>query len=169
MEQGRTIRLPVGVQAQLHDIEQLRHALPEGEELPIERIAEHFQVSQQRAQELLDLTCQAIHSLDAACYGQEHDLELEHATSAQQPSPEAQVETQNLREQLFCLLHTLDERERTILILRFGLSGEQPRTLEQCSTILGITRERVRQLEVRAIPKLRAMAEARQLHDYLRA
>lgn len=167
MEQARTIRLPVGVQEKLSTIEQLRRSLPEDEELPLEYIAEHLSIKPKRAQELIDASSLVVQSLDAPNYGPERDLE--HALEAHVPLPEAKAEAADLRWHLLCLVHTLSARERTILTLRYGLDGEGERTLEECSHVLGLSRECIRQIEARAMPKLRAMAEERQLRVFLSA
>lgn len=169
MEQSRPIRLPVGVQQQISTIEHLRRALPEEAELPLARIAEHLQVSLERAQEVLDASALVTHSLDAQSYGPDRDLGLEHALEAQVPSPEAEVEARDLRRHLLSLIQVLTPRERTILTLRYGLDGAGERTLEECSQQLGLSRESIRQIESRAMPKLRALAEQRQLRAYLQA
>jgi RNA polymerase primary sigma factor len=71
------------------------------------------------------------------------------------------------REQLNCLLNTLTHRERTVLELRFGLGGDEPRTLEEVGQTFGVTRERIRQIEVKTLNKLKSYREAERLRDYL--
>ncbi|MGM0819155.1 MAG: sigma-70 family RNA polymerase sigma factor, partial [Actinomycetota bacterium] len=72
-----------------------------------------------------------------------------------------------LREQLAGILHTLSEREREVIRLRFGMDGAPPRTLEEVGAEFGITRERVRQVEAKTLSKLRHPSRARKLRGYL--
>ena len=84
-------------------------------------------------------------------------------------APAEEVERGSLREQLECVLEELSERERGVLRLRFGLGPgqDQPRTLEEVSRVYGVTRERVRQIEAKALRKLRRPDLSRPLQDYL--
>lgn len=72
-----------------------------------------------------------------------------------------------LKEEFERLLNVLDEREREIIKLRYGLEGLEPKTLEEVGEMLGISRERVRQLEQRALKKLKAVALKKHLQDFL--
>ena len=74
---------------------------------------------------------------------------------------------ESLHKELSNLLNVLDEREKTIIKHRFGLDGEEPKTLTEVGELLGISRERVRQIEQRALKKLRALAMKRHLKDFL--
>ncbi|MCX8085104.1 MAG: RNA polymerase sigma factor RpoD/SigA [Calditerrivibrio sp.] len=80
---------------------------------------------------------------------------------------EDEVINQTLKDTLYSLLQELDEREANILRMRYGLDGETPMTLEEVGNILNISRERVRQIEVRALNKLRKKAVRKRLQDYL--
>jgi RNA polymerase primary sigma factor len=72
-----------------------------------------------------------------------------------------------LREQLFDVLDTLTERESKVLILRFGLEDGRPRTLEEVGEIFKVTRERIRQIEAKALRKLRHPTRSKKLKDFL--
>ena len=81
--------------------------------------------------------------------------------------PEESVEQIMLRNQLDELLEDLKDREKEILILRFGLRDGQPRTLEEIGTLYNLTRERIRQIEAKALRKLRNPVRSKKIKDYL--
>ncbi len=82
-------------------------------------------------------------------------------------SPVEETNRELLREQLRSTLSSLDEREQEVLMLRFGLDGQEPRTLEEVGNVFGVTRERVRQIEAKALRKLRHPTKSQSLKDYL--
>ena len=77
------------------------------------------------------------------------------------------MSVQLLKEQVEYVLGTLDERERTVLQLRFGLEDGRSRTLEEVGRVFGVTRERIRQIEAKALKKLRHPTRSRRLRDFL--
>ena len=83
-------------------------------------------------------------------------------------SPEEAAEQVLLRDALVAALNTLTERERTVLILRFGFDGGQPQTLEQVGQYFDVTRERIRQIETKALRKLRHPSRAKLIQGYQR-
>ena len=83
------------------------------------------------------------------------------------PMPSDSASQQMLKEQMEVLLETLESRERQVIELRFGLVDGQPRTLEEVGQAFGVTRERVRQIETKALRKLRHPVRSRKLRDYL--
>jgi RNA polymerase primary sigma factor len=84
-----------------------------------------------------------------------------------QPTPYDQTSRVLLKEQLEEVLATLNDREKKVLIMRFGLEDGRPRTLEEVGRAFGVTRERIRQIEAKAIRKLRHPSRAKKLKDYL--
>ena len=82
-------------------------------------------------------------------------------------TPEANIESVMLREHIDVLLQDLKDREREVIILRFGLRDGHPRTLEEVGKIFNVTRERIRQIEAKALRKLRHPSRSRKLRDYL--
>lgn len=167
MEQSRMVRLPIGAQEQIQDLHELQQE--EQGDLPLEMIAERLSISGKRAQDLL-IASQPIHSLDAPAFGEQGDLDVGHLLESPTPTPHDHIEALDLRQQLFALLQTLRRpRDRQIMILRYGLDGQRERTLEEVGKQLHITRERVRQIEMRVLLELRQEAEARQLQEYLSA
>jgi RNA polymerase primary sigma factor len=81
-------------------------------------------------------------------------------------SPEETATDRVMKAEILSILDTLQPREKEIIVLRFGLGDDQPHTLEEVGRIMGLTRERVRQLEARALKKLREPEAARQLMAY---
>ncbi len=165
--QGRVIRLPVGAQEQiqdLHEILQNTHEDP-----PIPAIAERLSLSIKRVHELL-IASQQIYSLDTPTFGEHDDLEIGHLLESSVPTPQEHIEALDLRQHLVALVQTLRRpRDRQVIILRYGLDGKGERTLEEVGQQLRVTRERIRQIETRALLELRQEAQARQLQEYLSA
>jgi RNA polymerase primary sigma factor len=166
-DQGRTIRLPVHVAEQVRRLLRSRRALAQklNREPTIHELVHESGLPEQRVQDLLELVDDPV-SLDVpvgdgeSLYG---DL-IEDMNSAQPEEKTSQV----LRaKELATALAKLNPRMRRVLALRFGLDGEKPQTLEEVGAGLGITRERVRQLEARALRELRTAAPDLEL--YLRA
>jgi RNA polymerase primary sigma factor len=166
-DQGRTIRLPVHVAEQVRRMLRSRRQLAQkyNREPTQAELAKEAGLTEQRIQELLDLVEDPV-SLDVpvgdgeSLYG---DL-IEDLHSAQ---PEEKTAHLLRAKELAHALSSLNPRMRRVLALRFGLDGEKPQTLEEVGAGLGITRERVRQLESRALRELRVTAPSLEL--YLRA
>ena len=83
-------------------------------------------------------------------------------------SPDDSAGYELLKEQIIDVLHTLSPREQKVLELRFGLADNQPRTLEEVGKVFGVTRERIRQIEAKALRKLRHPSRSKRLKDYLK-
>jgi RNA polymerase primary sigma factor len=166
-EQGRTIRLPVHVADQVRRVMRARRTL--GQKLnrdpTLEEIAGESGFPLERVQDLLELVQDHV-SLEAPIGDGESSvadlIEDLHAVAPEQETSDRlrAVELQRALEQL-------RPRQQRVLVERFGLGGEQPKTLEEVGALLGITRERVRQLETRALRELRAVAPGLEL--YLRS
>jgi RNA polymerase primary sigma factor len=166
-DQGRTIRLPVHVADQVRRLMRARRQLAQklNREPTVAELAKETQTPEKRVQELLDLVEDPV-SLELpvgdgeSLYGDLiEDIHSEH--------PDELTAKRLRSRELATALHRLNPRMRKVLALRFGLDGEQPQTLEEVGAGLGITRERVRQLEARALRELRAVAP--DLEFYLRA
>jgi RNA polymerase primary sigma factor len=165
-DQGRTIRLPVHVADQVRRLLRSRRQLAQklNREPSLAELARDAQLSEERVLELLELVENPV-SLETpvgdgeSMYG---DL-IEDVNSA---APHDQTAEKARGTELATALELLNPRMRRVLALRFGLEGETPRTLEDVGTQLGITRERVRQLETRALRELRLAAPG--LEHYLR-
>jgi RNA polymerase primary sigma factor len=165
-EQGRTIRLPVHVADQVRRVTRARRAL--GQKLnrdpSIDEIAKEADFTPKRVAELLELVQDHV-SLETPVGDGESmmaDLIEDHNAAA----PEAETSDKLRSTELAEAIAHLKPRQQQVLIERFGLNGGKPKTLEEVGKILGITRERVRQLETRALRELRTVAPA--LEHYLR-
>ena len=98
--------------------------------------------------------------------GDEEESEFGHfLTDETAPLPEEAAEVALRKEALRAILDTLSQRERRVLELRYGLDGEQPRTLDEVGRTFNVTRERIRQIENQSLKKLRALADAAKLRD----
>jgi len=105
-------------------------------------------------------------SLQAPVVGHEEDLELGHLLPDDElPLPEDAAQSVSRTAALADCLDSLDDRQRTVLELRYGLDGERPRTLDEISVVFSVTRERIRQIEKQSLAKLAALAEVEQLRN----
>ncbi len=163
-EQGRTIRLPVHVADQVRKVTKTRRTL--GQKLnrdpSVDEIAAEIGVSPERVQDLLDLVQDPVSLETPIGDGDSMVADLIPDPSAQQPEIETADRARST--ELFDALAKLQPRQRRVVIERFGLDGVRPRTLEEVGANLGITRERVRQLEARALRELRAIAPGLELY-----
>jgi RNA polymerase primary sigma factor len=163
-EQGRTIRLPVHVADQVRKVTKARRVL--GQKLnrdpTVDEIAIEIEVTPERVQELLDLVQDPV-SLDTPI-GDGDSMVSDLIPDLSAAQPEAMTADRARASELLVALSKLQPRQRRVVVERFGLDGVRPRTLEEVGTNLGITRERVRQLEARALRELRAFAPGLQLY-----
>ena len=166
-DQGRTIRVPVHMVDRLRLVNKASRELEQqiGHAPTAQELAEQLDLDHDKLNWLLQVTQQPV-SLESPVNGEE-DMELgmyvEDVTS---PSP-AQITYENmLRERLDEVLATLTPREARILRLRFGLGQDRPYTLEEVGQKFGLTRERIRQIESKALRRLRQPSRARLLRDY---
>ena len=166
-DQGRTIRLPVHVAEQVRRLMRSRRALTQklNRDPTVEELATESGFPEKRVRELLDLVEDPV-SLETPV-GDGESLYGDLIEDTKVDAPETTTAEKLRSTELAQALETLNPRMRRVLALRFGLEGEVPRTLEQVGEGLGITRERVRQLEARALRELRTVAPALEL--YLRS
>ena len=167
MDQARIIRLPVPTQEQLLQLQRLY--VQASQPLSTEEAAARLSLSRERVEELRAAAHDAA-SLDVPVEESKHSsdpLYLGDTIQSPLPSPEAHALTDDLHRHIVRLLCILRPRERRILELRYGLLDGTQRTLEEVSHGFGITRERVRQIEKRALEKLLRTSIEMQLHDYL--
>ena len=163
-EQSRTIRLPVHVADQVRRVQKARRIL--GQKLnrdpSIDEIAVESGFTPERAQELLDLIQEHVSLETPVGDGESVMADLIEDPAAIQPEAATSDKLRSL--ELARALRQLNPRLQQVLSLRFGLEGGTPRTLEQVGVEMGITRERVRQLETRALRELRHVAPALELY-----
>jgi RNA polymerase primary sigma factor len=163
-DQGRTIRLPVHVADQVRRLMRARRQLAQklNREPTEEELAKESGFPQKRVQELLDLVEDPV-SLETPV-GDGESLYADLIEDIHSERPDETTSHKLRRKELAEALLRLNPRMRRVLSLRFGLNGEPPQTLEEVGIGLGITRERVRQLESRALRELRAVAPDLELY-----
>jgi len=167
-DQARTIRIPVHMVETINRVFKITRALTQklGREPTVEEIAKAAELPVEKIREIYRIS-QDTTSL-ATPVGDDEDSFLgDFIPDETQPSPYEETSKELLRESIKKVLTTLDPREAEVLKLRFGLDGEPPKTLEEVGKIFGVTRERIRQIEAKAIRKLRHPSRAKQLKDYL--
>jgi RNA polymerase primary sigma factor len=166
-DQGRTIRLPVHVADQVRRLLRARRQLAQklNREPTLAELAKETQQDESRVRDLLELVDDPVSLETPVGDGESMYGDLIEDVNSADPD-ERTAENQRTKELADALAH-LNPRMQRVLALRFGLDGEQPRTLEEVGAGLGITRERVRQLESRALRELRVVAPDLEL--YLRA
>jgi len=166
-DQGRTIRLPVHVADQVRRLLRARRQLAQklNREPSLAELASETQQSEERVRELLELVASPV-SLETPV-GDGESMYGDLIEDVHALAPHEQSAQQARGRELAGALDQLNPRMRRVLALRFGLDGEPPQTLEEVGGQLGITRERVRQLETRALRELRMANPG--LEHYLRA
>ncbi len=167
-DQARTIRIPVHMVETINKLIRVsRQLLQElGREPSPEEIAKEMDIPEERVREILKISQEPV-SLETPI-GEEEDSHLgDFIEDSNVPVPAEAATATLLREQLGEVLETLTERERKVLILRFGLEDGRARTLEEVGKEFNVTRERIRQIEAKALRKLRHPSRSRKLKDYL--
>ncbi|QNM05530.1 RNA polymerase sigma factor RpoD [Qiania dongpingensis] len=167
-DQGRTIRIPVHMVETINRvIRTSRQLLQEyGRDPKPDEIAERMNLPEERVREIMKFSMEPV-SLETPV-GEEEDSHL--ADFIQDESIQVPAEAaafSMLREQLGEVLHTLTDRERQVLCMRFGLIDGEGRTLEEVGKEFNVTRERIRQIEAKALRKLRHPSRSKKLKDYL--
>ena len=167
-DQARTIRIPVHMVETINKLVRVsRQLLQElGREPTPEEIAERMEIPVERVREILKISQEPV-SLETPI-GEEEDSHLgDFIQDDNVPVPADAAAFTLLREQLKEVLGTLTEREQKVLRLRFGLDDGRARTLEEVGKEFNVTRERIRQIEAKALRKLRHPSRSRKLKDYL--
>ena len=167
-DQARTIRIPVHMVETIHKVSRTaRQLLQElGREPTTDEIAEKLNVTPEKVREIMKIAQDPV-SLETPI-GEEEDSHLgDFVEDNDSPAPSDSASYSLLREQLCNILHTLTPREEQVIKLRFGLEDGRPRTLEEVGRKFEITRERIRQIEAKALRKLRHPSRSKTLKDYL--
>jgi len=167
-EQSRIVRVPLNRAGALHRIGRRSSALLQelGREPTVEEIAEELEISREEVERTLAIS-QSHLSLDAPVTPGEDNRLLDYLPDQYSPGPEDEAYERALRETVEDSLSTLKEREAKILRLYFGLDDQDPMTLEEIGALLGITRERVRQIKEKALLRLRHASRARFLETFM--
>lgn len=167
-EQSRIVRVPLNRAGTLHRIGKRANALLQelGREATHAEIADGMDITVEEVAKTMSIA-QAHLSLDAPLSQGEDNNLLDYLPDNLNPTPDEQTFEKALTQSIEDALGSLKEREAKILRLYFGLEGEEPMTLEQIGALLGITRERVRQIKEKALSRLRHVSRARALESYL--
>ncbi len=167
-DQARTIRIPVHMVETIHKLSRVKRQLVQSlgrDPLP-EEIAEAMDVSVERVREIIKIAQDPV-SLETPI-GEEEDSHLgDFIPDDDIPLPSDAAAATLLKEQLMQVLSTLTPREEKVLRLRFGIDDGRQRTLEEVGKEFNVTRERIRQIEAKALRKLRHPSRSRKLKDYL--
>ncbi len=167
-DQAKTIRIPVHMVETINKVYKATRALTQklGHEPSVEQIAKEVGITIDKVEEIYRIS-QDTTSL-ATPVGDDEDSFLgDFIEDTTQLSPYEETSRELLRESIEEVLSSLDEREAKVLALRFGLLGETPKTLEEVGKIFNVTRERIRQIEAKALRKLRHPSRRKKLQDYL--
>ncbi len=167
-DQARTIRIPVHMVETINKLIRIsRQLLQEhGREPTPEEIANAMEISEEKVREILKIAQEPV-SLETPI-GEEEDSHLgDFIPDEDVPAPSEAAAFSMLKEQLVEVLATLTEREQKVLKLRFGLEDGRARTLEEVGKEFDVTRERIRQIEAKALRKLRHPSRSKKLKDYL--
>ena len=154
-EHSRTVRLPLNKLSLLKDISETARKLGQGRENEpdLEEIAAELDLPAHEVTNAV-LSARSVRSLDETFEDDERNL-LATLADPSQEAPDTEVLRQSARDQIECILSSLDERERFIVLRYFGLDGDEALTLDQIGELLGVTRERIRQIKERALSRLR--------------
>jgi RNA polymerase primary sigma factor len=167
-EQSRIVRVPLNRAGTLHRIGKRAATLLQelGREATHAEIAHGMDITEEEVAKTMSIS-QATLSLDAPMAPGEDNKLLDYLPDTISPTPDEQIFVKALTESIEEALSHLKERESKILRLYFGLDGNEPMTLEEIGALLGITRERVRQIKEKALSRLRHVSRARALESYL--
>jgi len=167
-DQAKTIRIPVHMVETINKVYKATRALTQrlGKEPTVEQIADEVGISIDKVEEIYRIS-QDTTSLSTPVGDDEDSFLGDFIEDTTQLSPYEETSKELLRESIEEVLSSLDERETKVLSLRFGLMGETPKTLEEVGKIFNVTRERIRQIEAKALRKLRHPSRRKKLQDYL--
>ncbi len=169
-DQARTIRIPVHMVETINKLLRTQRRLTQelNREPTNEEIAKEMEIDVDKVEHIMKIK-QDISSLDASIRDDEEDSVLaDFIEDEDTVSPEESATGQLLKEQVKDMLGALTEREQKILKLRFGLEDGKSHTLEEVGQEFSVTRERIRQIEAKALAKLRKHRDAKKLHDYIK-
>ena len=171
-DQARTIRIPVHMVETINKVLRATRKLTNelNREPTVEEIAKEMGMEPEKVDYVMKIK-QDIASLDATVGrdGDDEDSVLgDFIEDEGRVSPEDAAAAQMLKEQIAEILSSLSEREQKVVKLRFGIGGGRPHTLEEVGAEFSVTRERIRQIEAKALSKLRKHKDTKKLHEYLR-
>ena len=167
-DQARTIRVPVHMVETINKMSKMQRklTLELGYEPSVAELSEALDMSEDKVMEIMQIAREPA-SLETPI-GEEDDSNLgDFVADSNVVTPEGNVESVMLREHINALLGDLKERERQVIMLRFGLEDGHPRTLEEVGKEFNVTRERIRQIEAKALRKLRNPVRSKRIRDFL--
>ncbi|MDO4329571.1 MAG: RNA polymerase sigma factor RpoD [Lachnospiraceae bacterium] len=167
-DQARTIRVPVHMVETINKMSKMQRklTLELGYEPSVTELADALEMSEDKVMEIMQIAREPA-SLETPI-GEEDDSNLgDFVADSNVVTPEGNVESVMLREHIDALLGDLKERERQVIVLRFGLEDGHPRTLEEVGKEFNVTRERIRQIEAKALRKLRNPVRSKRIRDFL--
>jgi RNA polymerase primary sigma factor len=167
-DQGRTIRVPVHMGDQINKLLRVQHQLTQrlGRDPSVEELADALEVTPQKVENMIQVARRPL-SLETPTDDEEDSVLGDFIQDEEVPAPDETATYNLLREHLDSVLNGLPPREVRILQLRYGLLDGQAYTLEEVGRKMGVTRERVRQIEAQALSRLRHPAIRRKLREYL--
>jgi RNA polymerase primary sigma factor len=167
-DQGRTIRVPVHMGDQINKLLRVQHQLTQrlGRDPSVDELAEALEVTPQKVENMIQVARRPL-SLETPTDDEEDSVLGDFIQDEEIPAPDETATYNLLREHLESVLNSLPPREVRILQLRYGLLDGQAYTLEEVGRKMGVTRERVRQIEAQALSRLRHPAIRRKLREYL--
>ncbi len=166
-DQARTIRIPVHMVETINKLTRTTRLLVQdlGRDPTPAEIGKEMGISEDKVREIQKIAQDPV-SLDTPI-GEEEDSHLgDFLEDTHASSPQDQATTTMLKEELMSVLETLTPREQAVIRLRYGIDGSHPRTLEEVGKRFGVTRERIRQIEAKALRKLRNPARSKRLKSY---
>ena len=171
-DQARTIRIPVHMVETINKVLRTQRRLTQelNREPTMDEIADAMGMEPEKIEYVMKIK-QDIASLDASVGrdGDDDDSSLgDFIEDEDRVSPEDSAATQLLKEQIASILSTLTDREQKIIKMRFGIGGGKSHTLEEVGPEFSVTRERIRQIEAKALAKLRKNKDTKKLHEYLK-
>ena len=167
-DQARTIRVPVHMVETINKMSKMQRklTLELGYEPSVAELSEALEMTEDKVMEIMQIAREPA-SLETPI-GEEDDSNLgDFVADGNVVTPEGNVESVMLREHIDTLLGDLKERERQVIVLRFGLEDGHPRTLEEVGKEFNVTRERIRQIEAKALRKLRNPVRSKRIRDFL--
>ncbi len=167
-DQARTIRVPVHMVETINKMSKMQRklTLELGYEPSVSELAAALDMSEEKVMEIMQIAREPA-SLETPI-GEEDDSNLgDFVADSNAVTPEGNVESVMLREHIDVLLDDLKDREKQVVILRFGLEDGHPRTLEEVGKEFNVTRERIRQIEAKALRKLRNPVRSKRIRDFL--